>query len=96
MKFRRGFVSNSSTTSFCIYGAEISQEKEGEIYGNKTGLKTFYGDPNYDRLIYAGIEWCDIGLDETSHEFIDRVEELLSRFLEDPKCRTIQESYYDG
>jgi hypothetical protein len=34
MKIRLGFVSNSSTSSFCIYGAYISDEDAKNIYKN--------------------------------------------------------------
>ena len=32
MKIRQGFVSNSSTTSFCIYGTAIEHEQATELF----------------------------------------------------------------
>jgi len=41
MKIRSGFVSNSSSSSFCVYGAEISNYKE--ILFKKSGIGEKYG-----------------------------------------------------
>lgn len=38
MKIREGFVSNSSSSSFCIYGAYITISKAGEI-AKKIGIE---------------------------------------------------------
>jgi hypothetical protein len=35
MKIRNGFVSNSSTTSFCIYGAEIEYDTLKKLYNKE-------------------------------------------------------------
>ena len=32
MKIRTGFVSNSSSSSFCLYGAKISHSEDEKIY----------------------------------------------------------------
>ena len=103
MKFRRGFVSNSSTTSFCIYGAEITEKdelKERELRNKvrEFGLRTFYGDPSWDRKVYAGLEWYDTGLNETKQEFMNKIESILRKLMGNPDlvCGTIEESYYDG
>lgn len=89
MKIRQGFVSNSSTTSFCIYGAGISHEQEEDA--EELGLiveRDEYGD------LYAGLYWFNIGDDETGGEFKIKIREKISK-LTDKKCRTIEEAYSD-
>jgi hypothetical protein len=35
VKIRLGFVSNSSTTSFCVYGTSVNEEEAAEYFGIK-------------------------------------------------------------
>lgn len=39
MKIRTGFVSNSSSTSFCAYGASVSEDKLIEVYNKYKKIK---------------------------------------------------------
>jgi len=64
MNIRLGFVSNSSSSSFTVYGACISDEDGFEEltgmtvydYANKHKLRKVYGDPNaWDRYVYLGL-----------------------------------------
>ena len=106
MKIRTGFVSNSSCTSFCIYGVEIEEDEVCKL------LKLEDGDDIYDvvevRLkdtklgfnllegidcYYIGREWRSIGDDETGRIFKQGVEdELLKVFGKKFECSTIEEA----
>lgn len=64
MKFRYGFVSNSSSTSFTIYGILVDDEDAFEKltgltlrgYANQHGLRVEYGDPNgWETYRYLGL-----------------------------------------
>jgi hypothetical protein len=92
MKLRMGFVSNSSSTSFSIYGAIIKEESE-----EKTFLDYYYGDPNYDDRIYIGLEYSSMKDDETKRQFKERIEAEVKRLCgNDIKCGSYEESYYNG
>lgn len=111
MKIRLGFVSNSSSSSFCIYGVELSSyigellekfeiDEENsyelaDVIQEKTGLEVSNG-PNGDYL-YVGKSWSDIGGDETGKEFKARVEKIIKDVLGvDEQCSTYSEAWYDG
>lgn len=105
MRIRRGFVSNSSSTSFCVFGLAIKEDKEGlwediEAKADDSDyLCTYYGDPNeWPRDMYIGIEWDRIGDDETGSQFKDRVSALVEQIVpgQGDSCDTHEESYYDG
>ena len=53
MKIRTGFVSNSSTSSFCIYGAMVGSWDDKEKI-TENGLELHRGDPNGDGEFYTG------------------------------------------
>lgn len=97
MKIRHGFVSNSSSTSFTIYGVIITDADEDKIDGYD---KIFHGDPNsYDSHTYLGVELTSMNMDETKKEFFDRVSKELSEELGRDvtnECQIYSESYYDG
>lgn len=66
MKIRHGFVSNSSTTSFCIYGARVETpyDEEKEIQAEESGE---YYDSEEDMY-----EMCEkIGLEHHSPPYGD-------------------------
>ena len=109
MKTRIGFVSNSSSTSFCIYGTVLSAREIKEIFdisdpddmpikkrNDKTGLGYWPGDSNYNDNIFIGRSWTGIKDTETGKKFKESVEEqLLELFKKEVRCRIYEESWYD-
>jgi hypothetical protein len=104
MKIRQGFVSNSSTTSFCIYGMkydgpESNDEDEDESLYDKlkgTGLE-HHRNPNGGSP-YVGMSPWNMEDDETMAQFRKRVEKLITKKLgvSNPDCGIIEEAWYDG
>lgn len=96
MRIRSGFVSNSSSVSFCAYGTKVTREElyDSDEYFRDYGLDTFrmqYGD------MICGREWCDIGDDQTKKEFMQEVEANLIKLLKrEVVCDTWEDGYYDG
>jgi len=91
MKVRNGFVSNSSSSSFLIYGTtipiegeynwKIREDLENQI--NEKGLKLeFHYVDYYDGFIYIGMSWDCIEDDETGAEFKKRVEKECEKLLD--------------
>jgi len=96
MKIRNGFVSNSSSSSFCIYGIKIKgREKEGRA--EEIGLEAHYGDSNLgDNYLYIGRSWCNIGDNETGAQFKKDIEKKIKDAFGIDKCSTIEEAWQNG
>ena len=98
MRIRRGFVSNSSTTSFCIYGAILSDEFEDDA--QDAGLDVNYGEPygDNDSNIFVGLEWSSIKDHETGRQFKDRIVAAIEKFApgEGQNYSTLEQAYRDG
>jgi hypothetical protein len=97
MKVRRGFVSNSSTTSFCIYGAFVDTDEELMYDKCYEADLECYSYP-YDRGYWVGLDWACIRDDETGAQFKARVEgKLFELFKVRPEdCSTHEEAWRDG
>ena len=96
MKIRNGFVSNSSSSSFMIFGKEISYDTYKEYLQEnniefdedadfwdvlETNLQYPYYDDAEGERFFVGKEIIEMQLDETKRQFQDRVEqELVNRF----------------
>lgn len=95
MKIRNGFVSNSSTSSFCIYGVNLCRIDE-ELQNNLTesGIEIHYVDSNF----YVGKSWSSIKDDETGAQFKDAVEKSIREVInnEEISFRTHEMAWYDG
>lgn len=97
MKVRSGFVSNSSSSSFIIYGAWINQEmvkshlseeqlkeiKEDEYLLTEVaeGLPMFVHFDYDDRECAFGKSWSNIDDDETGKQFKKSVEKQLKELF---------------
>ena len=95
MKIRHGFVSNSSSSSFSIYGASFDNEKLKELLktgGNeyalcdildemctKEGLE-YYMPCDYSTS-YIGKSFSAIEDNETGKEFKDKVEKAIKKLI---------------
>ncbi len=105
MKTRMGFVSNSSTTSFCIYGARTKVDEDnwqGRYLGKdlddrlqELGIEMQYSQWSEEYLL--GAEWSSIREDETGKEFRERIEtEVLKIDPDATEFNTYEEAYRDG
>lgn len=100
MKIRKGFVSNSSTTSFCIYGKHFCdydvKEKIKEVNEKLKEAKISVYESPYDD-IYVGRDFCLIDDSETGLEFKKSTEKTMKKiFGDDIECTTITEGWWDG
>ena len=96
MKLRTGFVSNSSSTSFLIYGAEITREDRDKFEAShtNTNLDTFYGPESGNRFI--GKSWSSIKDEETGKQFKDSIKEEIKTILgHEVDCYTFEEAGRD-
>jgi hypothetical protein len=110
MKIRYGFVSNSSTTSFCIYGVSLERSKLKEVAKkNNVDTKDYdfaetlfnkhklycVADPDEDN-VYVGKELSTMKDYETFGFFKKSIEQQLKQLGIDDTCSVIQESWYNG
>ena len=110
MKIRTGFVSNSSSSSFCIYGAFFrSCEEAAEALGLDEvpespwdilvpeGLRLWNVGERYDPEIFIGRCWATIKDDETGKEFKESVKKVFKDAGgKDIYCSTHEEAWYNG
>jgi len=97
MKIRSGFVSNSSSSSFLIYGVSFDKVELKEIlHPDGSDLEDAYEEleeriPKGSGIdihcmwdwdtYYVGASWDTVGDDETGRQFKDRVEKVLTEVL---------------
>lgn len=98
MKIRNGFVSNSSSVSFCIYGARLPSDLSKDIRNLRDyNLDDFYGE--FDD-VYLGQDYTSMNEDETRREFEERIEKSLKDLFKDDYDKLFignwSESYRDG
>ena len=97
MKIRQGFVSNSSSSSFLIYGVTVPSNED--LYDKCDKLKLVCKSPPYEdgRCMYIGRSWCEVKDDETGAQFKKRVKEELTKFFgKEVECGTLENAWYDG
>jgi len=102
MKIRVGFVSNSSTSSFLIYGVCIDSVDSDEIEEAMDAMKTSLDTHNpYGENTYIGISWEEVKDDETGAQFKTRVQTTVNAVLDkvgyegERKFTTYEEAYAD-
>jgi len=92
MKIRCGFVSNSSSSSFLIYGAALENSqtyfKDEEsvldlLYTavEEVGQQVCVNHPPEDDYVYIGISWSQVKDDETGAQFKARVEKAVAEVI---------------
>ena len=105
MRIRRGFISNSSSTSFTIYGAiinnELYEDLEDRYYKEimpEKFLDLHYGDPNGEATKYLGASFDTMSMDETKSQWMNRVEDKIKELCPDANLEFgfYAESYYNG
>lgn len=96
MKVRLGFVSNSSSCSFCIYGIWVDHPDE-ELRDKAEELRLFCHRDQYGDGLYIGREWSSIGDEETGRMFREDTEKKIEQLpIEDKHCSTHEEGWFDG
>jgi hypothetical protein len=103
MKTRKGFVSNSSTTSFCLYGIYLEEDQQKEWMETYNKIKKWdelesYSAP-YTDSIYLGKSLAKLKDDETGKQFKDHVKELIRNYFPDTKDSDfciMENGWYDG
>lgn len=103
MKIRNGFVSNSSSASFLIFGTGLLEKfkDDAEKIINEKGLNLDIINSPYS--YYIGISWDEIADEETGREFKTHIEKDIKTLFEELgadtdriKCFTHSETWYDG
>lgn len=101
MKTRNCFVSNSSTTSFCIFGTTVSQDEyEGNLYNRAREIGLYTNSPPYSDETYVGRELSAMKDEETLKQFKDRtivdICTLLGKSDSELSFSICEHAYYDG
>jgi hypothetical protein len=77
MKIRMGFVSNSSSCSFLIYGVMIANSKCTSALQDWCDDNDYTCSNPFDDEYYIGKSWDSISDDETGKQFKEKVEAAL-------------------
>lgn len=102
MKIRSGFVSNSSSSSFCMYGKCIRDvgDEFADIVNSRISemkLRLNYVMDGEDQLIMIGLSPFDMEMDETKAEFIRDVNDCIGALLSDLDVKTfLSENFPDA
>jgi hypothetical protein len=95
MKQRNGFVSNSSSSSFCIFGGVVDNDEKELPKGSS--LDYVYGISNYADSILVGCAPQDMGEDETRGRFEERItKEIHKIFGNNIACSWYTDGGYNG
>lgn len=108
MKIRTGFVSNSSSSSFLIYGVSFEKSEllkilsaklnkpadEIDIHEDFEKLTGYYVYHPCDGDYYMGRSWSSIQNDETGKQFKDSIEKDFKEIFGDGvKVQTLEEAW---
>lgn len=99
-KKRFGFVSNSSSSSFLIYGTNISNSKVEKLEESGFDIDSLedvgLDIHRMDYETYIGRSWDSVGDDETGKQFKEKIQEKIKVHFPDAKFRTFEKAWYDG
>lgn len=100
MKIRTGFVSNSSSTSFAIVGAEFDENKS-EIEHTAYELMLKYPEfsiyqEDYYTPVYVGVPLFRMNEDVTLREFKQDVMKKMNEFIPVESVSILSDGWYDG
>jgi len=94
MKIRTGFVSNSSSSSFCIFGVYENLTEDMIDALEDAGFSVY--DPFDSSEKYAGMDCHKMEMDETRRQFEDRVTKKLEELGYTGPFSNYQEGWYNG
>lgn len=95
MKIRLGFVSNSSSSSFCIWGVYLDRDKYRELEETIEDTDLEIHSTPWDSYA-VGRCFSSIKDDETGAQFKQGVVDKLALVGITTKCGLCQEAWYDG
>ena len=112
MKIREGLVSNSSSTSFCIYGTVLNDDTIEELKEKHSEHDSVYdlldkviSDKKldlsfhcpYEDQYYLGRSWSKVKDNQTGLEFKQDVKKQIVELLgKEVKIGTLEEAWRDG
>ena len=111
MKIRIGFVSNSSTTSFCIFGTYIEDIQELTDKMNENGIETsdaveyaecqgvdVYHPPYDSNVAYVGFDFSAIPDDVVVKDWKKEKENEMKKIFGDDtiNCSVMSDGWHDG
>lgn len=103
MKIRNGFVSNSSSSSFCIFGINIKDDKYNLDYDSLdlkgVNLDHEYAVNEYDDSQYMGMNPEKLGENETLAQFRQRIVDEFAKIgvnVEPSELSWITDGGYNG
>lgn len=112
MKKRKGFVSNSSVSSFCIFGTILSEESLEEIgvkLGEDNDILGFISGMIEDKKLnlevecpfkddyYVGRSWRKVEDDQTGREFKEDIKKQIMKLIgKDVQLKTFEEAWQDS
>lgn len=94
MKIRLGFVSNSSSSSFCAWGIHFENIKHDDDADFIDAMKKEFEDTPVEIIhewenerLYLGLSYDNLKDDETGRQFKDRAEKEIKKVLKKSKYK---------